>query len=61
MPGPMGTRVLEHVCQPCWGEWLKQQTATINHYGLNLRDPQARAFLIQQTEAFLFAPKPPES
>jgi Fe-S cluster biosynthesis and repair protein YggX len=55
----MGARVQELVCAACWQEWLKQQTALINHYGLNLRDPQARQFLTQQTEAFLFAPKPP--
>ena len=56
MPGPLGTRVLERVCARCWQAWLQHQTALINHYGLNLRDPQARQFLTQQTEAFLFAP-----
>jgi Fe-S cluster biosynthesis and repair protein YggX len=55
----MGTRVLEQVCAACWQAWLHQQTALIYHYGLNLRDPTARQFLTQQTEAFLFAPKPP--
>ena len=59
MPGPTGARVLEQVCASCWQAWLQQQTALINHYGLNLRDPKARQFLTQQTEAFLFAPKPP--
>lgn len=59
MPGPLGARVYEQVCGACWQEWLQQQTALINHYGLDLRDPQARQFLTQQTEAFLFAPKAP--
>ena len=59
MPGPLGARVFEHVCATCWQDWLRQQTALINHYGLDLRDPQARQFLTQQTEAFLFAPTPP--
>ena len=27
----------------------------INHYGLNLRDPEAKKFLTEQTEKFLFA------
>jgi Fe-S cluster biosynthesis and repair protein YggX len=54
----MGTRAYEQVCASCWQEWLQHQTALINHYGLNLRDPQARQFLTQQTEAFLFVPKP---
>jgi len=54
----MGVQVYERVCATCWQAWLQHQTALINHYGLNLRDPQARQFLTQQTEAFLFAPKP---
>jgi Fe-S cluster biosynthesis and repair protein YggX len=54
----MGGQVYERVCATCWQAWLQHQTALINHYGLNLRDPQARHFLTQQTEAFLFAAKP---
>jgi Fe-S cluster biosynthesis and repair protein YggX len=53
-PGPMGVRVLDSVCQRCWGDWLKQQTMLINHYGLNVMDPQARQFLTRNMEAFLF-------
>lgn len=45
----------QKVCDPCWQEWLKHQTALINHYALDLRDPQARAFLTDQSEQFLFA------
>ncbi len=55
MPGPMGHRVYEHVCPACWQDWLRHQTALINHYALNLRDPQAKQFLLEQTEQFLFA------
>ncbi len=55
MPGPMGIRIYEQVCSNCWQLWLKQQTAIINHYGLNVMDPKAREFLTQQTETFLFA------
>jgi Fe-S cluster biosynthesis and repair protein YggX len=54
MPGAFGVRVYEQICASCWHEWLRQQTAVINHYGLNLRDPQAKRFLTQQTETFLF-------
>ena len=38
----------------CWGEWQRQQMMLINHYGLNLMDPQARSFLTRNMEAFLF-------
>jgi Fe-S cluster biosynthesis and repair protein YggX len=53
-PGSLGARIVEGVCQRCWGDWLKQQTMLINHYGLNVMDPQARQFLTRNMEAFLF-------
>lgn len=56
LPGDLGNRIYDAICQNCWQEWLKHQTALINHYGLNLMDPEARTFLKQQTEAYLFAP-----
>lgn len=53
-PGAIGARIVELTCRDCWGEWLKQQTMLINHYGLNVMDPQARQFLRRNMEAFLF-------
>ncbi len=53
-PGALGDRIYDSICQVCWKEWLRQQTAVINHYGLDLLDPKARRFLTQQTETFLF-------
>ena len=53
-PGAMGARILEGACPDCWQQWLKQQTMLINHYGLNVMDPQARQFLTRNMEAFLF-------
>ena len=50
----LGQRIQAQICQDCWAEWLRQQTMLINHYGLNLRDPEARQFLTEQTERFLF-------
>jgi Fe-S cluster biosynthesis and repair protein YggX len=53
-PGEIGARVVEGICRDCWAQWLKQQTMLINHYGLNVMDPQARAFLTRNMSAFLF-------
>ena len=53
-PGTVGTRVVEDICTQCWTDWLKQQTMLINHYGLNVMDPQARSFLVKNMTAFLF-------
>jgi Fe-S cluster biosynthesis and repair protein YggX len=50
----LGERVHREICQVCWGEWLKYQTMLINHYGLNVRDGEARSFLLENTEKFLF-------
>jgi Fe-S cluster biosynthesis and repair protein YggX len=49
-----GRRIHAEICQECWGQWLRQQTMLINHYGLNVRDPDARKFLLENTEKFLF-------
>ena len=54
LPGPLGARVQAEICSVCWGDWLKQQTMLINHYGLNLMDPQARKFLTGNMQAFFF-------
>ena len=53
-PGTIGVRILGGICQDCWNQWTRQQMMLINHYGLNLMDPQARSFLTKNMEAFLF-------
>ena len=53
-PGAIGARVQSEICQDCWSQWTRQQMMLINHYGLNLMDPQARSFLTKNMEAFLF-------
>lgn len=50
----LGERVHGSICRICWGEWLGYQQALINHYGLDVREKEARAFLTQNMEAFLF-------
>lgn len=53
-PGALGARIVAEICQACWGEWLRQQTMLINHYGLDVMNPQARTFLTRNMQAFLF-------
>ncbi|HSU17452.1 oxidative damage protection protein [Longimicrobium sp.] len=50
----LGKKLQAEVCQDCWAQWLQRQTALINHYGLNLRDPESRKFLTDQTTEFFF-------
>ena len=57
-PTEIGRRVFREICAVCWAEWLKYQQQLINHYALNLREPQAKEFLLQQMEQFLFTSAP---
>lgn len=58
-PGALGQRVFENISQQAWEMWQQQSTLLINHYGLNLRDPNAQKFLMEQLEEFLFNPDVP--
>ncbi len=51
----IGRRAYQQICGVCWGEWLKFQQQLINHYGLNLREQQAKDFLYRHMEEFLFS------
>ena len=50
----LGRKLYAEICGPCWAEWLKAQQQMINHYGLDVRDPKAKATLYAQMEQFLF-------
>lgn len=54
MPGELGKRVFENISQQAWEMWREQVTILINHYGLNMADPNAQEFLNQQMEEFFF-------
>ncbi len=53
-PGELGKKVLENVSQEAWQQWLAQQTILINEYRLNPMDAQARTFLAEEMQKFLF-------
>jgi Fe-S cluster biosynthesis and repair protein YggX len=50
----LGERIFSSVCQRCWDQWLRYQTALINHNGLDVREKDARAFLTANMEAYFF-------
>lgn len=50
----LGERIHASICQTCWDQWLRYQTALINHNGLDVREKPAREFLTANMEAFLF-------
>lgn len=61
-PGPLGQRIYEQVSREAWQAWLAHQTMLINENRLTLIDPEARRFLQQEMEKFLFGDgaAPPE-
>jgi Fe-S cluster biosynthesis and repair protein YggX len=56
-PGELGQRIYDHISAEAWQMWQEQSRLVINHYGLNLADPDARQVLRQQMEEFLFGPQ----
>lgn len=53
-PGPLGKRVFENIGREAWQQWLAHQTMLINENRLNLADPQARSYLMDQMNRYFF-------
>ncbi|MEO7020281.1 MAG: oxidative damage protection protein [Ktedonobacteraceae bacterium] len=53
-PGALGQRIYENISQQAYDMWPAQSTLIINHYGLNMADPEARKILREQMEEFFF-------
>jgi len=53
-PGDLGKRIWENVSREAWQQWLQQQTMLVNENRLNLADPKAREYLMEQTESHFF-------
>jgi Fe-S cluster biosynthesis and repair protein YggX len=53
-PGALGERIYEHVSAEGYELWKPHLTTIINHYGLNPADPETRAMLRNEMEAFFF-------
>ncbi len=54
MPGELGQRIYEQISKQAYDMWEAQRTLIINHYGLNLADPESRKILREQMEEFFF-------
>ena len=57
-PNELGQRIAKEICQVCWSGWLLKQTQIINHYGLDLTNPDAPTFLFDNIKGFLFGEVP---
>jgi Fe-S cluster biosynthesis and repair protein YggX len=54
LPGELGKRIYESVSKEAWRQWLEQQKMLVNENRLNLADPKARKYLLEQTERHFF-------
>jgi Fe-S cluster biosynthesis and repair protein YggX len=54
LPGELGKRIYESVSKEAWQAWQVQQTRLINENRLQLADPRARKYLLEQTEKYFF-------
>lgn len=53
-PGEQGQRIFQQISKQAWQEWLNIQTVLINEHRLTVFEPEAKAFLAQEREKFLF-------
>ena len=53
-PTELGTKIGEEICKDCWAEWQKKQMQLINHYGLDVSNPETHDFLFDNMKIFFF-------
>lgn len=53
-PGQLGEKIFKNISKPAWDLWLGHQTMLINEYRLNMLEKEARQFLKEEMEKFLF-------
>jgi Fe-S cluster biosynthesis and repair protein YggX len=54
VPTELGRQIAAEICQPCWAEWLTKQTMLINHYGLDVSNPETHEFLFDNMRTFFY-------
>ena len=59
-PGDLGKKIFDSISKEAWTEWQKKQTMLINENKLNMMQAEARSFLEQQMQAYLFEGKEPD-
>ena len=53
-PTELGQKVATEICKECWNEWLQKQKQLINHFGLDVSNPDSHDFLFDQMKIFFF-------
>lgn len=53
-PNEDGERIAKEICQECWKAWQKKQMQLINHFGLDVSNPDSHQFLFDNMKIFCF-------
>ena len=53
-PGEIGEKIFDSISKEAWQLWLEHQTMLINENRLSLVDPEARKFLQDEMQKFLY-------
>ena len=54
IPTDLGQRIGSEICQECWKEWQQKQMQLINHFGIDVSNPDSHQFLFDQMKIFFF-------
>lgn len=54
LPTELGQRIGAETCGNCWKEWLQKQNQLINHFGIDVSNPDSHDFLFDQMKIFFF-------
>jgi Fe-S cluster biosynthesis and repair protein YggX len=54
VPTELGTKIGEEMCKECWAEWQKKQMQLINHFGLDVSNPDSHQFLFDNMKIFFY-------
>lgn len=54
VPTELGERIGTETCGDCWKEWLEKQKQLINHFGLDVSQPDTHEYLFDQMKLFFF-------
>ena len=54
IPTDLGAKIGNEICKDCWAEWQTKQKQLINHFGLDVSNPDSHQFLFDQMNIFFF-------
>lgn len=54
VPTELGQKIGNEMCQDCWKEWQKKQMQLINHFGLDVSNPDSHQFLFDNMKIFFY-------